>query len=230
MLTRHAIDSGAYLEHFVSLPNLWTPQRIETSLAQTMKERPADAADVWIFAYGSLMWNPMVEFDHRQIATLHDWHRTFCLRMDVGRGSPDMPGRMLALEPGGHTLGVALKLPRSTLYEELRVIWIREMVLGSYRPTWAPVTLDDGTEAHAIAFVADRSGAQFETDSSIATVAPLINTASGKFGTNADYLFKLHAALEECGLQDPYIDMLAGEIERLTRRGPCELPRATVTE
>jgi glutathione-specific gamma-glutamylcyclotransferase len=216
MLTRQAINSGEYLDHFESLPNLWTTERIKRSLAETMASKPAETDDVWIFAYGSLMWNPMVHFDRRPVATLHGWHRSFCLRMDIGRASPEMPGRMLALESGGHTHGVALKLSPSTLEEELRLVWIREMVLGSYRPTWAPVTLDDATQTHAIAFVADTSGEQYAIDSCVTTVAPLVSTAAGKFGSNAEYLFKLKAALDECGFHDPYIDALAGEVQRFS--------------
>jgi glutathione-specific gamma-glutamylcyclotransferase len=227
MLTREAINSGAYLEHFESLPNLWTTERIQNSLAETMQARPVDATDTWIFAYGSLMWNPMIEFDKRRIATLHGWHRSFCLRMIVGRGSHDGPGRMLALRPGGDTHGVALKLPEVTLDEELRLIWIREMVLGSYRPTWASVTLDDGTETHAIAFVADESRDQFEPDSRVATVAPLIGTATGKLGSNTEYLLKLREALVECGLRDAYVEELCNEIERLSCRACCDSPGAS---
>jgi cation transport protein ChaC len=224
MLTREAIHSGAYLEHFESLPNLWTRERILGSLTETMRARPSDATDTWIFAYGSLMWNPMVEFEKRQTATLHGWHRSFCLSMVAGRGSPDGPGRMLALRAGGHTNGVALKLPATTLDDELQLIWIREMVLGSYRPTWATVTLND---THALAFVADESREQFEPDSGVATVAPLIATAMGKFGSNAEYLLKLHKALTECGLHDPYVEELASEIERLSRRARCDVPGAS---
>jgi glutathione-specific gamma-glutamylcyclotransferase len=215
MLTRQAIDSGEYLDHFESLPNLWTTDRIERSLAETMKLKPANTDCVWIFAYGSLMWNPMVHFDERQVASLHGWHRSFCLRMNIGRASPEMPGRMLALESGGHTEGVVLKLSSSTIAEELRRVWIREMVLGSYKPTWAPVTLDNATETHAIAFVADTSSEQYASDSSIPTVAPLVASAAGKFGSNAEYLFKLRDALKECSLHDTYIDALAHEVERL---------------
>lgn len=227
MLTREAINSGAYLEHFESQPNLWTCERIQSSLTETLQARPADAENTWIFAYGSLMWNPVVEFEKRRTATLHGWHRSFCLRMVAGRGSPEGPGRMLALQPGGHTQGVALKLPPATLDDELRLIWIREMVLGSYRPTWASITLDDGTETHALAFVADESREQFEPDSRVATVAPLIGTAAGKFGSNTEYLLKLHEALIECGLQDSYIEELASEIERLSRRACSDLTGAS---
>jgi cation transport protein ChaC len=215
MLTRQTIDSGAYLEHFAALPNLWTTDRIEQSLAETMNSKPVGTDDVWIFAYGSLMWNPLMHFDRRQVASLHGWHRSFCLRMEVGRASVEMPGRMLGLEPGGHTQGVALKLSRSTMADELRRVWIREMVLGSYRPGWAPVKLDDGSATHAIAFIADTSGAQYAADSRVSTVAPLLASAKGTLGSNADYLFKLQAALDESSLHDAYIEALSSEVQRL---------------
>ncbi|MFT4503187.1 gamma-glutamylcyclotransferase [Caballeronia sp. 15711] len=223
MLTREAIKSGAYLEHFESQPNLWTRERIQSSLTKTMQARPVDLADTWIFAYGSLMWNPMVEFEKRQTATLHGWHRSFCLRMVAGRGTPDGPGRMLALRRGDETNGVALKLADATLDKELQLVWIREMVLGSYRPTWASITLEDGTETDALTFVADERCEQFEQDSTVATVAPLISTATGQFGSNTEYLLKLHKALLECGLQDSYIEELASEVGRLSRRACCDV-------
>lgn len=215
MLTREAIDSGTYREHFESLPCAWKREQILLSLADTLKQRPADSTDIWLFAYGSLMWNPALHFDARRVATLHGWHRAFCLRVEIGRGSPDAPGRMLALRPGGHTQGVALRLCAQSLESELKLVWTREMVLGSYRPIWAPVTLDDGTGMHAIAFVADESRAQFDADSSVATVAPLIANATGVFGSNAEYLMKLQHALDACALCDPYVDTLAAEVARL---------------
>jgi cation transport protein ChaC len=218
MLNRNAISSGAYLESFDSLPRemLWTQAQIDASLAQSMQQRPHDG-DVWVFAYGSLMWNPISDFDSRRIATLHGWHRSFCIRLIAGRGTPERPGRMLSLEPGGSTQGVALRLCGTTLEEELRILWIREMVTGAYRPTWAAVTLDDGTEVSAIAFVAEPDDSQYEGDARAAAIAPLMAVATGLFGTNAEYVFKLQSALADCGLNDPYIDELASELTRISR-------------
>ncbi|ACD20050.1 gamma-glutamylcyclotransferase [Paraburkholderia phytofirmans] len=213
MLNRNAISSGAYLESFESLPKdmLWTQAQIDASLAHTMQQRP-DNGEVWVFAYGSLMWNPISDFDSRRIATLHGWHRSFCIRMIAGRGTPQQPGRMLSLEQGGCTQGVALRLCGETLEEELRILWIREMVTGAYRPTWAPVTLEDGTELSAIAFVADHGNPQYEGDARAPLIAPLMAVASGLFGTNAEYVFKLQRALADCGLKDAYIDELVAEL------------------
>jgi cation transport protein ChaC len=220
MLNRNAIRSGAYLESFDSLPSemLWTQARIDASLAQTLRQRP-HRGEVWVFAYGSLMWNPISEFDSRRIATLHGWHRSFCIRMIAGRGTPEQPGRMLSLEAGGSTQGVALRLAGPALEEELRILWIREMVTGAYRPTWAALTLDDGTQLSAIAFVAEPDGAQYESDARVSAIAPAMSVATGLFGTNAEYVFKLESALADCGLNDPYIDELAAELTRIASRG-----------
>jgi cation transport protein ChaC len=217
MLNRNAINSGAYLESFDSLPKemLWTQAQIDASLALTMQQRPREG-DVWVFAYGSLMWNPISDFDSRRIATLHGWHRSFCIRLIAGRATPQQPGRMLSLEPGGSTAGVALRLCGETLEEELRILWIREMVTGAYRPTWAPVTLDDGTEVCAIAFVAEPADPQYAGGARAAEIAPSMAVAAGPFGTNAEYAFKLQSALADCGMHDPYIDELAGELTRIS--------------
>jgi glutathione-specific gamma-glutamylcyclotransferase len=112
MITRKSIQSGIYLQSFASCPGevLWTQEKIDVSLSETLQSRPADG-EIWLFGYGSLIWNPLFEYDAREVATLHGWHRSFCLRAIAGRGSPDAPGRMLSLEPGGFTRGVALRLP-----------------------------------------------------------------------------------------------------------------------
>ena len=213
MLNRTAISSGAYLESFDSLPKdiLWTQAQIDQSLAETMSRRPG-RGDLWVFAYGSLMWNPISEYDSRVIATLDDWHRSFCIRLIAGRGSPEKPGRMLSLEPGGTTEGVALRLPEANLDEELRILWIREMVTGAYTPTWAPIRFRIGGEAVALVFVANQQQAQFEADARPTSIAPLMAAASGSFGTNSEYVFKLQRALADCGMTDKYIDELTLEL------------------
>lgn len=220
MVSRETIDSGAYLAHFKSMPDLWTPEQIAASLEETLRRKPHSAGEVWIFAYGSLIWNPMFEFKARTVATLHNWRRSFCLQMTAGRGSSITPGRMLALQPGGSTTGLALQLRDEQLRQDLGRIWTREMVLGSYRPMWAPITLSDGLTTFAIVFVADDSREQFQVDSSVETVAPLIGNAVGEFGTNADYLHRLHVALADWNLRDPYVDALVEEVSRHAARKP----------
>jgi cation transport protein ChaC len=135
--------------------------------------------------------------------------------MIAGRASNEAPGRMLALEPGSRTQGVAFRIAADKLEQELPVLWTREMVSGAYLPTWLRVNLADGSQVHALVFVADRERPQFEADTSIATVAPLIAAASGINGSNADYVFKLSFALADRGCTDDYVDALACELRRI---------------
>ncbi|WP_420997632.1 gamma-glutamylcyclotransferase [Cupriavidus sp. 30B13] len=214
MLTRDLMNRGDYAES-LNLPEemLWSQDALDGSLAAIMARRPRGG--VWLFCYGSLMWNPLLHFEQRQVATLDGWHRSFCLRMTAGRGSPGTPGRMLSLEPGGSTLGVALRLPEATAEAELRLVWIREMVTGAYLPSWQTVTLADGTRARAIAFVANPRHPEHETDASVARVAPIVAAAAGPFGSNADYVHRLEAALAACGAADAYVSALAAALRRL---------------
>ncbi|TDV27775.1 cation transport protein ChaC [Paraburkholderia caballeronis] len=216
MLNRDALCSGAYLRSFESLPTglLWTQERIDRSLAQTLAARP-DAGDVWVFGYGSLIWNPLAEIERREAATLHGWHRSFCMSLIAGRGSPERPGRMLSLEPGGLTQGVALKLPEMKLEHELRILWTREMVTGAYRPIWSKAQLADGSAITAIVFVSEPAHVHHCEDSSAACIAPMIVGASGMLGSNAEYVFRLQASLAGFGMNDAYVDELAAQLRRL---------------
>jgi cation transport protein ChaC len=213
MLTRNAIRSGAYLESFRHVPEgiRWSADQIEQSL-QTMLEIRRGAGDVWVFGYGSLMWNPALDFEEIQWGTLPDWHRSFCMEMTAGRGSVDLPGRMLALEPGGATRGTAFRLNNTNLREELRLVWIREMVFGAYRPIWADVILDSGETVTAIVFVAEPAHRFYTPDSRVQIVAPLIAAAKGPNGSNADYLYSLADTLAANDEDDPYVAVLADAV------------------
>ena len=47
---------------------------------------------LWIFGYGSLIWNPGFAFDDRVVARLDGWHRSFCMRSIHYRGTVEVPG------------------------------------------------------------------------------------------------------------------------------------------
>ena len=216
MLNRDALCSGAYLRSFESLPTdlLWTQERIDRSLEETLARRPS-TGDVWVFGYGSLIWNPLAVVEERAAATLDGWHRSFCMNLIAGRGTPERPGRMLSLEPGGVTHGIALKLPAMTMKEELRILWTREMVTGAYRPIWARVEVVDGRAVDAIAFVSEPAHVHHRTDSRPTCIAPAIAGASGMLGSNAEYVFRLQASLAAHGLHDAYVDEIANCLRKL---------------
>lgn len=200
---------------------LWTCEQRAASLAATLACRP-DHSPVWIFGYGSLMWNPIFESEETAEGTLRGWHRAFCLRLTAGRGTATQPGRMLALKDGGQTTGVAFRLPEETLHEELTLLWKREMVTGCYLPTWCELALNDGRRVTALAFVMDPRHALYESDTCPTTTAPLIAQASGPLGSNAQYLFSLEQELNKRGLYD---DCLTGLVQRVRELKQCHVGR-----
>ena len=62
------------------------------------------ARDLWIYAYGSLMWDPGFHFAEVRLARLTGYARRFSYRTLIGRGSPEHPGLMLTLTVLGFNL------------------------------------------------------------------------------------------------------------------------------
>ncbi|MBV7427211.1 MULTISPECIES: gamma-glutamylcyclotransferase [unclassified Acidovorax] len=207
ILTRENLGNGSFRSH-LAMPEhaSWTDARLDQSFAETWAQRPG--GPVWVFGYGSLIWNPLMVFEEQRTATLRGWHRSFCLRSISGRGSPGQPGRVLSLLSGGEVQGVALRLATPTARDEVRLLWTREMTGGSYVPRWLPVQLAGGGTVHAITFVANTEHPQHEQDASASTVARLVARARGVFGPNIDYVLALDRALREHGLHDPYIEAI----------------------
>lgn len=192
---------------------LLTPEQRWASLACTLARRP-DNSPVWIFGYGSLMWNPVFESEEVCPATLQGWHRAFCLRLTAGRGTLAQPGRMLALQEGGQTSGLAFRLPEDRLHEELELLWKREMITGCYLPTWCDLMLENGKVVSALVFVMNPQHPLFEADTRSQVIAPLIASASGPLGSNVQYLFALDNELKNYGMKDEGIGDLVSYVRQ----------------
>jgi cation transport protein ChaC len=184
-----------------------TDEALAASLAGTLQAKPA-GADWWVFAYGSLLWNPLFPFDDARPATLTGRHRRFCLWSLASRGTCTRPGLVLGLDRGGSCHGVAYRLPGALAHEELRLLWRREMVLGSYKPLWVTLRCA-GKPLVALAFVVDRAHRQYAGRLSMSDQADVIATARGAFGSSADYLERTRVALVTHGIVDPYLERVA---------------------
>ena len=223
ILTRERLLDGS-LRQVLPMPAhlVWSDAQLARSLSETLTCQPGRAdgdRPIWVFAYGSLIWNPLIATDAQCNATLAGWRRSFCMCTVAGRGRPEQPGRMLSLQPGGVTQGVALRVPPDQAAHELTLLWRREMGMGSYRPTWVELALEDGGAVQAIAFVANPTPPSHEPDDSVATVARRIAVACGAFGPNVDYLTALHAALQARGLHDAYVDAVMEAVRSLPAGG-----------
>jgi cation transport protein ChaC len=191
-------------------------EALDASLEATLAKKPAGSG-WWVFAYGSLLWNPLFPFADARPALLRGLHRQFCLWSLGSRGTVKTPGLVLGLDRGGSCRGVAYRLPASCARAELALLWRREMVVGSYKPRWLQVRQSHptGHSLTALAFVVDRAHPQYAGRLATAREAKVIATAQGVFGSSADYLERARVALVTHGVVDPYLERLAAAVARL---------------
>ena len=182
-------------------------EQLSRSLKATLDTRPKGAG-WWVFAYGSLLWNPLFPVQETRAATVRGLHRRFCLYSMGARGCAEAPGLVLGLMPGGACRGVAYRLPAVAAIDELHLLWRREMVVGSYRPKWVRLEAE-GREVFALAFTMRRDHPQYAGGLSIEDEARIIGGARGHLGTCLDYLERTRVALVSHGIVDPYLERLA---------------------
>lgn len=212
MLTRKLLESDEFAKTYSTLEKLfWTPEQLAESLQHTLSLCPA-GQDVWVFGYGSLIWNPLLEFAEVQPGSLTGWSREFNIRLLAGRGSACSPGRMLGLKPGGETRGLVFRFDADNVRHELRLLWMREMLAGVYEPRWCRVQLADNRCVWAITFITCPAHPLFEADTPPDALAAMIASACGALGSNAEYLFSLEQALSQHHIEDDAISDLAQRV------------------
>ncbi len=214
LITREALADGSLLARIRSqvLPGMVvrTDAEIAASLDRTLAGHDPDA-DVWLFGYGSLMWNPAFTHAERQVGVVRGWHRRFCLWLEMGRGTPANPGLMLGLDRGGTCRGVAFRIPAARAREELLLVWRREMFGTVYRARWVQVRLA-GAVMPAITFVVDRAHPRYATGLSDADAARYIATATGALGSCVSYLESTLSHLGSLGIRDAGLQRIADVI------------------
>ena len=180
------------------------------SLCATLEAAPH--GDMWVFGYGSLMWNPEFSYVERRVGTLVGYRRRLCVLSSRARGTAENPGLGLGLEPAeGECWGIAYRLDLAMLDKDLNALWDREMTTGIYQPHWLPVTTVEG-EVTAIAFVVDRNHRQYAGNLSQDEMVALIVSASGHYGPCHEYLANTVRELTALGIDEPGFDTLLARV------------------
>lgn len=194
----------------------------EANRAAFLAQHPPHA-DLWVFGYGSLMWNPAIETAEAATARICGFHRSFSLTLQFGRATPDRPGLMLVLRDGGNCEGVAHRIAADKVDSETRVLWMREMLSGAYLPQWLELDFGSRPTAKGFTFVANATHPRVEPQLSLEATAARIAVAEGDRGTNRDYLFNCAAALAARGLNDPYISALDARVRSFLSESQAEV-------
>ena len=172
---------------------------------------------MWVFGYGSLVWNPGFNVAERVIATLPDYHRSFCMRSIHHRGSEEAPGLVLALDAmeGARCHGVALSVAQGEEAQTLDYLRERELVSAAYLEKMLDIELSDGRVVEAVTYVIDPDHVQYCGGLDLEEQARIIAAAVGGRGPNTEYLYNTAAHLHELGIRDAELDWLAARVRHL---------------
>jgi glutathione-specific gamma-glutamylcyclotransferase len=170
-------------------------------LAEVLAGKPP--GELWLFAYGSLIWRPACIDEERRPALLRGHHRQFCMWTRRFRATPQRPGLMLALDRGGQCHGLALRLAEKTMEQDLEKVLRRELIMkpAAYLPRWLKLETADGPLT-ALGFIINRQSPRYTGRLSEERTAEIIAGAVGHVGSCAEYLMHTVAHLEELGLRD----------------------------
>ena len=211
LITREGLADGSLLAQIRSrvLPGMVvrSDQEIADCLDRTLvSQKPVE--DVWVFGYGSLMWNPAFNFAEHDVAVVRGWQRRFCLWLEMGRGSPACPGLMLGLDRGGTCRGVAFRIPAKQARSELLLIWRREMFGTAYTARWVQARIAN-TTVQAITFVVNRNNPRYVGKLHDDRAAQHIATATGSLGSCVSYFDNTIEHLDSLGIRDAGLRRIA---------------------
>lgn len=175
------------------------------------------SSDLWVFAYGSLIWRPGFAFVDKVPARLVGAHRALCVLSHVHRGTPEHPGLVLGLDQGGSCVGLAFRVAAERRTETVEYLREREQVTHVYREATRTVWLKNSPmqSVSALCYVVDRAHPQYAGRLSVDQQLHLVRQGHGKSGANRDYVLETVAALEALGCRDRDLHLVAERLRHL---------------
>ena len=171
---------------------------------------------IWVFGYGSLLWNPGFTPAETKRAKLVDFHRSFCMLSIHHRGSAEDPGLVLALDAqaGATCTGVAFRIAEEDEGEVLETLRERELISSAYVERTVDLEGDDGSIIPALAYIIDPDHVQY-CQYDLERQAQMIAHAVGGRGPNTEYLFNTADQLTEMGIRDADMEWLVTRVQAI---------------
>ena len=196
----------------MGLPDTYPYYDDATREALRAKVLEGHGGDLLVFAYGSLIWDPAMDFAEIRRAHAPQHARRFIL-VDIhgARGTQAAPGLMAALDDGPGCDGVVFRIAADKVTEETRQLCQRELIGPGYHARMIPVLID-GAAQRALTFVADHDDQAMWPDITRADQIRFAATGVGMLGTSFDYLRSTVEHLAEVGIDDPDASALLAEV------------------
>jgi len=164
--------------------------------------------DIWIFGYGSLMWSPGFDHLEDQLASLDGFHRDLCILSYVFRGTPEVPGLVMGLNPGGSCQGRAFRISPDQKDLVMTYLHEREMINNVYEPSWVEVTLEDGRNVTAYTFLAVQDHPQYVGHFDLDKKVDYVLQGFGAGGSALEYLDNTCCHLRELSITDERLEAI----------------------
>ncbi len=173
---------------------------------------------MWVFGYGSLLWNPGFDVAEMRVASLPGYARSFCMSSIHHRGTEEKPGLVLALDEVADAVcrGMAMRVQPGLEGQTLAYLRERELISSAYIERDLQVRFTDGQDVTAVTYVIDPDHVQYCGGMALEEQAQIIAHAVGGRGPNTEYLFNTAEHLHEIGLHDPDLDWLAARVRQIT--------------
>ena len=195
-----------------------SPEKKQQSLLETRAGRPSDEP-MWIFGFGSLMWNPCFDYDIKTAAVLRGYDRKFHIWTTRARGTPDNPGLGLCLEDcAGACRGVAFRLVEGDVEAAWERLWEREMGSGIYRPVWVSLESEDYDRIVALTFVVNREHPHYAGPMPSERMANIMAGAKGSYGLCRDYLAGTIEEMRKLDVSDSDLEELLSRVDAIEGR------------
>lgn len=174
-------------------------------------------APLWVFGYGSLLWNPGFDVAERRVANMAGYRRSFCMRSIHHRGSVADPGLVLALDADAdaNCSGMAFRVAAGQEDTTLDILRERELISSAYLEAMVPVDMQGGARIDALVYVIDPDHEQYCGGLPLEEQAHIIATAVGGRGPNAEYLFNTADHLDTLGIADAELTWLAARVREI---------------
>jgi len=169
--------------------------------------------DLWIFGYASLIWRPEFDAVEDRPATVYGWHRALAMRSRINRGTPECPGLVFALVPGGSCRGRAYRIEQAHVESELTRLWNREMPTGVYDPKWLACRTPQGV-VRGLAFTLSRRSPSHTGALPDHDLIEILRTANGRYGSTLSYLVETERSLRTCGIRDRDVERMVALARR----------------
>ncbi len=178
-------------------------------------EMPCPNGNMWVFAYGSLMWDPGFEYESSHKATLYGYHRRLCLWSIRYRGTPKKPGLVLGLDHGGCCTGVVYKIHTRHTLSTSEYLRERELITGAYKPVLRSCYLENGDVVQALTFVIQRDHPQYSGRLKLKEIAHTVRNARGRNGQNSVYVHNTVQHLRELNIHDNALTKVVRILEKI---------------